>query len=62
MGIKRPENLKETIIDSIYIYLEDANHVKAFEEIIKKHLALWNNKGLIDIPINKQIKIPLVNN
>ena len=40
MGIKRLEDLKETIINSIYIYLEDANYIKAFEKIIKKHPAL----------------------
>ena len=40
MGIKRLENLKETIINSIYIYLENTNYVKAFKEIIKKHLVL----------------------
>ena len=45
MGIKRLEDLKETIIDGIYIYLEDANYVKAFKEIIKKYPVLWNNEG-----------------
>ena len=60
MGIKRPEDLKETIVDGIHIYSEDASHAKAFEEIIKKHPALWNDEGLIDVPIDEQMKIPLV--
>ena len=53
MGIKRLEDLKEMIIDGIYIYLEDTNYIKVFKEIIKKYLALWNNKRLINVPINK---------
>ena len=53
MGIKRLKDLKEMIINSIYIYLKDANYIKAFKEIIKKYLALWNNKGLINVLINK---------
>ena len=40
MGIKKLENLKEMIMDSIYIYLKDVNYLQAFKEVIKRYPAL----------------------
>ena len=39
IGIKRLKDLKEMIINSIYIYLKDINYLKVFKEVIKRHLA-----------------------
>ena len=60
MGIRRPDDLTERVVDDIHIFADNAVHAQGFEDVIHEFPDLWKDIGLIDVPLEEQMKVPLV--
>jgi hypothetical protein len=60
--IKTPANVSELITKKgIHIYAKNCIIALKFEKIVNKHLIIWTDQGIIDLPLEQRLKVPLVN-
>jgi hypothetical protein len=59
--IKTPANTPELVTkEGVHIYAKDRTTALTFEKIVNKFPTIWNNQGVIDLPLEQQLKVPLV--
>jgi hypothetical protein len=52
--IKTPVNIPElTTKKEIHIYVKNCTIASKFEKIVNKHLIIWTNQGIIDLPLEQ---------
>jgi hypothetical protein len=60
-AIKTPADAPELITkQGVHIYAKDRAKASKLEEIINRYPAIWTDQGIIDLPIDQQLKVPLV--
>jgi Reverse transcriptase (RNA-dependent DNA polymerase)/RNase H-like domain found in reverse transcriptase/Integrase zinc binding domain len=60
-AIKTPTDAPELITkEGIHIYAKDRTKASKFEKIIDKYPTIWTDQGIIDLPLEQQLKVPLV--
>jgi hypothetical protein len=60
-AIKLPTDAPELITkQGVHVYAKDRDTASRFERVVDKYPDLWIDKGVIDIPLDQQMKVPLV--
>ncbi|KAK7750468.1 hypothetical protein SLS62_007547 [Diatrype stigma] len=63
LGIKKPINMPERVTsEGVHIYNEDQSFAAHLEKIVHEYPELWVDKGPVDVPLEEQMKVPLVDN
>lgn len=61
LGMRVDSDLPERVTsEGVHIYNADTTVAAQLERIVKTYPALWTNVGLIDVPKDKMMKVPLV--
>jgi hypothetical protein len=60
-AIKIFANVPELVTKKgIHIYAKNRTIASKFEKIVNKHPIIWTDQGIIDLPLEQQLKVPLV--
>ncbi|KAJ1328849.1 PR domain zinc finger protein 5 [Microdochium nivale] len=61
LGIKKPVNITERVLDSgIHVYAESASFANDLANLTTRYPKLWVDQRTINVPVDQQMKIPLV--
>jgi hypothetical protein len=61
LGIKKPLQTEELVTDEgIHIYNLNRPLARRIQRLVKKYPGLWTDRGPIKVPLDQQMKIPLV--
>ena len=61
LGLKMADNLPELVTQKgVHVYAADRALANQFVGVVKEYPLLWTDNGLIDIPLDEWMKIPLV--
>jgi len=63
LGIKTPNEAPSVVTaKGVHVYAANRKQARALEKLYAKHPKLWVNSGPINVPLDHQIKIPLLDN
>ena len=61
LGIRKPVDVPEIRTpEGVYIYAADSALVRRLKKVVADVLTLWIDRGPIDVPLEDQMKIPLI--
>ena len=63
LGIKTPDEAPSVVTaEGVHVYAVNRKQVRALEKLCAKHPKLWVDSGPINVPLDRQMKIPLLDN